>query len=351
MIKLNTEYTYKEICNELGWNIQSGNNRIKQKQIKTLEESYEFYHPENKKTHKPKKSYVFTKQLKEPILVDMRKNNGGVRENAGKKNLFPDEEFDYLLDNILHTGENRNKYNHEGGYVNNVYVSTSLIYQEFGIDIYTMLNDIKYSDRDINKKVKRLFKNICIDIVKSYTITRICKKYGCSKNSLPKGILRKRGKRAKGFVADDKLLDKFNEYEKKILEKRGFKTIQDAIENEKYFEIYNEIQEEFEKEGIYGIQRCNVISFDYCKFKFVYDSKKRELYQSHFRQVVFDAIKKSVDNRINETKEYKHKLTDCQKRILQNYLNQLLGKETKFNDYDYVDYVSNNDTELIELFG
>lgn len=51
MLELNHEYTYQEICRKLGWNVSSGAQKIKQ--IKVLEESYEFYHPENKKTHKP----------------------------------------------------------------------------------------------------------------------------------------------------------------------------------------------------------------------------------------------------------------------------------------------------------
>ena len=68
MLKLNQEYTYKKICEELGWRESSGNQ--KQKQIQEIEASFEFYHPENKKTHKPKKSYIFTKQLKEPELKD-----------------------------------------------------------------------------------------------------------------------------------------------------------------------------------------------------------------------------------------------------------------------------------------
>ena len=55
MLELNKEYTYKEICSVLGWKESTGNQKIKQ--IKEIKSSYEFFHPENKKTHKPKKSY------------------------------------------------------------------------------------------------------------------------------------------------------------------------------------------------------------------------------------------------------------------------------------------------------
>ncbi len=73
-IILNTEYTYKQLCELLGWKNYSGGNG-KKAQIKEIESSFEFYHPMNKKTHKEKKSYIFTKQLKE--LVEPK--HGGVR--------------------------------------------------------------------------------------------------------------------------------------------------------------------------------------------------------------------------------------------------------------------------------
>lgn len=74
ILELNKEYTYKEICKILGWKVTDGNS--KKAQIRNLESSYEFYHPINKNTKKPKKSYVFTKKLKDIELEDGRKNNG-----------------------------------------------------------------------------------------------------------------------------------------------------------------------------------------------------------------------------------------------------------------------------------
>ena len=59
MIELQKEYTYTQICDELGWKYHSGGDS-KKAQIKEIESAYEFYHPINKKTHKEKKSYVFT---------------------------------------------------------------------------------------------------------------------------------------------------------------------------------------------------------------------------------------------------------------------------------------------------
>ena len=72
-IILNKEYTYSQICEIVGWKVQKGNGKLAQ--IKEIESCFEWYHPENKKTHKPKKSYIFTKQLREPVEPS-RQNNG-----------------------------------------------------------------------------------------------------------------------------------------------------------------------------------------------------------------------------------------------------------------------------------
>ena len=89
-IILNTEYTYKQLCELLGWKNYSGGNG-KKAQIKEIESSFEFYHPMNKKTHKEKKSYIFTKQLKDLVEPSVQ-NNGGSNNN---KNITP--MMDYLL--------------------------------------------------------------------------------------------------------------------------------------------------------------------------------------------------------------------------------------------------------------
>lgn len=88
MLELNKEYTYKEICEELGWKVSDGNS--KKAQIREIESAYKFYHPENKKTHKPKKSYIFTEMLRE-LQKPSVKNNGGCHND---KNISP--MMDYL---------------------------------------------------------------------------------------------------------------------------------------------------------------------------------------------------------------------------------------------------------------
>lgn len=83
MLELNKEYTYSQICEIVGWKVAEGNS--KKAQIHEIESAYEFYHPENKKTHKPKKSYIFTSKIRD--LVEPSKSNCGGAHNM--KNIQP----------------------------------------------------------------------------------------------------------------------------------------------------------------------------------------------------------------------------------------------------------------------
>lgn len=87
MLELNKEYTYSKICEILGWEQKAGNS--KKAQLKEIEAAYEFYHPENKKTHKPRKSYIFTSKIRD--LVEPSKSNCGGAHNT--KNIQPMVEY------------------------------------------------------------------------------------------------------------------------------------------------------------------------------------------------------------------------------------------------------------------
>ena len=93
-LEYNKEYTYKQICDVLGWKYTTG--KSKQIQIKEIESAFEFHHPTNKKTHKQKKSYIFTKQLR-PLNKPKR---GGVYNTK-----FIQSMMDYLMQTDIITGE------------------------------------------------------------------------------------------------------------------------------------------------------------------------------------------------------------------------------------------------------
>lgn len=86
MLELNKEYTYSQICEIVGWKIQKGNGKLAQ--IKEIESCFEWYHPMNKKTHKEKKSYIFTKQLREPVEPS--------RQNSGNTSNDVIDFYDYI---------------------------------------------------------------------------------------------------------------------------------------------------------------------------------------------------------------------------------------------------------------
>lgn len=86
-LELNKEYTYPQICETVGWKQTTGDSKIAQ--IREIEDANEYYHPINKKTHKPKKSYIFTRKLRD--MVEPSKENSA---GNNTKNIQP--MIDYL---------------------------------------------------------------------------------------------------------------------------------------------------------------------------------------------------------------------------------------------------------------
>lgn len=87
-LELNKEYTYPQICETVGWKQTTGDSKMAQ--IREIEDANEYYHPINKKTHKPKKSYVFTKKLRD-LVEPSRENNGGAHNTKNIQSMI-----DYL---------------------------------------------------------------------------------------------------------------------------------------------------------------------------------------------------------------------------------------------------------------
>ena len=327
MLELNHEYTYQEICRKLGWNVSSGAQKIKQ--IKVLEESYKFYHPENKKTHKPKKSYIFTEQLKEPVISDGRKNNG-------TESSFPLDEFEYLFKCILVGGVQRNYY-FERGIMNEIYVSNALLYKEFGFDIYGYFSGVFYGDfwNPRVNKIKNLFQDICLSAARSATVTRLCRLLGCEKNTLPKGILRHLNSQNTILMPANDLMPIYQEYMGECLREYECRSEIQAIKRGLYFEITDAITDRFiEEKDLYGVRRYNriEINMDYI-MTFKKTANKKWQLQRKFRRVVVESIYQSVRRRCLDLKEYSQKLAPVEKLILLNYFRQMLQKMILMQEY------------------
>jgi len=335
-MELNKEYTYQDICSTLGWSYQTSNNETKKKQIRCIEESFKFYHPVNKKTKKEKKSYVFTEIIKEPLLEDGRKNNGGFRETAGRKALLPEEEFDFLWKVVVSRAYDLNAY-YERERLNKVYFNNTLLFSEFGFSYSDYLEKAKFEESD--NIVKYVFSDTVYEVLKAQTITRLCRRYGFPKNSLPKGILRSRSKqRLKQIISNDKLLKQYNEFEAEALKKVKCNSVVDAVRNNKYADVREYISNEFERIQKYNVQRYNVIQvndFDVIENgrRFGYENMEQnmllEQYRKHFREIVFASVEKSIIRRISDEKEYKVKLNAKQKDLLKKYLDNMLGRNEK----------------------
>lgn len=343
MLKLNQEYTYKKICEELGWKVSSGGQ--KQKQIKEIEASFEFYHPENKKTHKPKKSYVFTKQLKEPELKDKRISNGGVKK-------IPDTSFEYLFKCILVSGIEKNGY-HQRGMMNDIYLSSSLIFKEFGFDIYKILPEVcpelNPDDIDVSqRKVVRLFQEICINTVRTHTITRICRRLGYPANSLPKGILRRENSTSTHTVPDDELLGYYDIYMKWFLDFYKLKSELAAVKCGKYFEITEAIKKEFavhdEKYDVKKLNKITIESVNYVK-DFEPESNVKLTLQDAFQRTMMGLIFDKIKKRCLSEKKYSTEL-DFNEKIYLLDLFKTMYEVTECSDSKITERVDELEDQL-----
>ena len=335
MVELNTEYTYKAICDTLKWSYQPSNNNTKERQIRCIEESYEFFHPINPKTKKEKKSYIFTHQIKEPILEDGRKNNGGARTNSGRKFLIPDEEFDLLWRNVVSAAYRLNHY-YEREWLNKVYFSNTLLFSEYGFSYSKYLNKANFDEND--NIVRYVFSNIVYDALKANTITRLCKRYNFPKNSLPKGILRAQSsKKLTELISDDKLLPTYNEIEKQGFAELHCNDIKDVVKQGKYNDLMEYIDDKMLEHRKYHVRKYNMIQVNDFDVKENYErfsqhdperSHRLEQYQQHFRDAIFSSVEKSCLKRIEDTEgKYKLKLTANQKILLKKYLYNILDKK------------------------
>lgn len=234
-LELNKEYTYKEICDVFGWIKQSSDS--KKAQIKQIESCYEFYHPMNKKTKKPKKSYIFTAKIKDMEEI----KHGGAREGAGRKTNMQ-EEFDIILKCYLHKEFNKNTYfNYVLGYENIFYFSKSSMYKFFGAnkDIYGVKDD-----KNVNKQIYETI----MDKYQSQVTTLIWDKVKRNKDiGLSKGIITYKSNNKNSAEVHDEELDTYNRYQSIYLEECKFKSLRDVVKNGQWKEMQNWISDKFEK--------------------------------------------------------------------------------------------------------
>lgn len=345
MIEFNTEYNYKDICNALGWHISSGNKR--QNQIRLVEESFEYYHPINPKTKKPKKSYIFTKQIKD------------IRDT--KRDIFINL-YNYTV-NVPHY-----QISIGNGYF---LVDTIQIYNAFfGIDLSDIIqhlradNPILLLDDKIDTLSEKEYKNQVliinlfigdmINIVRNLTISKICRYEDVGKATLPKSIVRDK-KRGKGLIEDYDLLDIYMQYEQDFMAQKHCKGLVDVYFRGKMQLLNDYVQEQFIRcHHVNGIKKVNRVPKNHKNYK--YDKSKIPNQQREYRLLLLDALTKKAYNRtVAKPNSYSFVLhTDKQKDTYNHALMRLYeifnepyrecAEEIAYNDF--VQLIEDDDCDL-----
>lgn len=299
MIEFNTEYNYKDICNALGWHISTGAKR--QNQIKIIEESFEYYHPFNKKTKKPKKSYIFTRQIKD------------IKDT--KRDIFINL-YNYIS-NIPHYQIS----------VGNGYflADTSHIYNAFfGIDIFDKINRLKANNNQ-SLVIVSVFVDDMLSVVKNMTIAKICRYEDVGKATLPKSIVRCK-KRGAGLIEDYALLSTYEQYEQDFVNLRHYDNLRDVFFHDNQKALNEYVQMRFKEDyGINGIKKVNRVPLTHKHYK--YDKNKVPEQQREYRLLLLDALTQKAYNRISaKPNSYSFTLyTDNQKDTYNHALMRLYG--------------------------
>lgn len=315
-LSLNKEYRYKDMMSDLGWNETTGYAR--KRQIAAIEDSFDFYHPLNERTGKPKKSYVFTGQKKQLELIDDRRNNG-------RKSAFPEYAFSLCLAMALCNSSVIEPEERDG--MIDYLVFTTDIYRSFGLNPYDVFKEMRRKRDD--KIVLDIFKGMVLDAVRSNSLGRIARTLGCAKNSLPKVVVYSKPKNGGGStrVRADWLNDTYERYIDEYIEKEylGFYSREDLAKRGALQSVYDAVHKRFKEQvGLYGVCRANLISVEAGAHERDWKSLRTCLLAesaiSSFCRCVIESVTRSIERREFDPYQYSVILRDEQIEMLWSYL-------------------------------
>lgn len=315
-LSLNKEYRYKDMMSDLGWNETTGYAR--KRQIAAIEDSFDFYHPLNERTGKPKKSYVFTGQKKQLELIDGRRDNG-------RTSAFPEYAFSLCLEMVLCNScvidpEKR------GDMIDHL-VFTTDIYRTFGLDPYWVFSEMHRKRND--GIVLDIFKGMVLDAVRSNSLGRIARALGYPKNSLPKVVVYSKPKDGGGStrVRADWLNDTYERYIDEHIEKEyiGLYSREELAKRGALQSVYDAVHQRFkEQDGLYGVCRANLISVKAGAhgrdWKSVRVCLLAESAISSFCRCVIESVTRSIERREFDPYRYSVILREEQIKMLWDYL-------------------------------
>lgn len=287
-MEMNREYTYQEICENKGWKVSTGKSKILQ--LRKIENEYEYYQPMNIKTHKPKKSYVFTKVRDNPLPLASR---GGSRNGAGRHSKL-DEEFMTVISYLIHHYNVKYCFNDE-----EIYFSKDEICKFFGVynNIYNL--DYEKYDRMVTDNIIVMLNGRANSII--FDKLEKCKSVKYSQGILLNGTRR------------DDLLGRYSEYEQQYLDAHGYLHTGQVARCHKWNEMTQYILGELNLNPYMKIRKCYKIQFDQEDFADVAEDeyiKSMQMINEYVVRSITASVRKKYSDE-NTLMKYKLIISDC----------------------------------------
>lgn len=325
IIKLNNEYTYTSAMNDLGWERSTGAQR--QRQMSALLESFEYHHPISAKTGKVKtKSYVFTKQLKEPVLEDGRCRNGRTSEllSCEVGILVNYAISNYSLTEPVKCANGNTEYR----------LFTTDVYRAFGLEPYALLNRMDYSS--VDRIVQMIFEGIVIDAVRNNSTARLKRICGKTGGALKNGLVQKKIKAKDpkyGYVEADTYLDEYQaEFDAYMDDDLiGLYEVGEISRKGMYHSVDKVVMDRLRKKtGNTALYKANVIQMDADRYgarrwDSIFNVSRYLGAVNQFIRVVLRSIDRTVAKRREDPYAYSISLTDAQVNQLQKCVDSFRG--------------------------
>ena len=245
MIKVNTDYKYKELCALRGESVKTG----KSKQLQ-LKEWHRYFDWENPTTQ----IYRITEIYDEP--KEKIDNRGGARKGSGAKAKVK-EEFDYLFNAFVSREYSRNAHNLKAKW-GNIYFTNSEIDAYFGLKCehyYNAKNDLSVNDAAFQKVTEKIMEKR-----RSWIIEKIKKIEGIVYQD---GIIAYKNNNT--FDYRDDFLEDWNTHQSNYLKAMGFRSIKDVIDKDKWADMIEYISQFFG--GYVRVVKCHKIQIDVSMLK------------------------------------------------------------------------------------
>lgn len=287
MIKVNSDYKYKEICALRGEKVKSGNSKLAQ-----LKEWRRFFDWENPTTQ----IFRITEIYDEP--KEKANNHGGARKGAGAKQKVQ-EEFDYLFNAFIFREYQRNEYNITAQW-KDIYFTNSEIDTYFGLrckNYYDAKNDNSVNSAAFQKVTEKI-----IEKRRSWIVNKIKK---IDDITFQDGIIAYKNNNT--FDYRDDFLKDWNTYQSNYLKIMNFRSIKDVIDKDKWADMIEYISRNFE--GYARVIKCHKISIDVSMLKLFeldeVEKQKLSLNQKLVEELnVFFSKKENVSDYIHIIDKY-----------------------------------------------